>query len=444
MLRMSERLEKLFSRSPSSVSWPRRTRSLCPECLKPIEAELVLELRPRGGAGMFIRLSMFDARLQNMIRPGEEPAIVPGITDEGPIRLRRDAKAEREKAIALYIEARKYFELKEKNDWLGRIDYQLGLLHLENLHYHDTLNMFNSAKLYLQDFPKISEDFDLTNKITRATHLLYSGNTLKYRLKIPAPELIEQSDLTLKIYELISIRSTFDIIKGLRNLVNVQISTDDLAFDSLKGLLQGSNFEKFEDDNLEYTSELYEDIGNLFLKDGKHANAYFYFIASQILYTILKNSKRAEKNEKKLLKLIQSIAIEDNSPLFFDLLLYQFYQIAKGSISISPKEATKSINSGLEIARKKDNPFYEGLFKELLGDIRKEKDIDKAMIEYQSAITIYESLEAYLDLLRIYEKLGTELLSTQTDKAKEILGRALDIAQKIKDETIISRIKEKI
>ena len=43
MLRMSERLEKLFGRSSSKGSWPRRTRSLCPECLEPIDAELVPE-----------------------------------------------------------------------------------------------------------------------------------------------------------------------------------------------------------------------------------------------------------------------------------------------------------------------------------------------------------------------------------------------------------------
>ena len=63
-----------------------------------VEAELVLELRPRGGAGMFIRLSMFDPRMQEMIRPGDEPAIVPAIAEDGPIRLQRDTKAERERA----------------------------------------------------------------------------------------------------------------------------------------------------------------------------------------------------------------------------------------------------------------------------------------------------------------------------------------------------------
>jgi superfamily II DNA or RNA helicase len=63
-----------------------------------IDAELVLEMRPRGGAGMFLRLAMFDNRFQGMLRPGQEPAIVPALTDEGPIRLKRDTVAERQRA----------------------------------------------------------------------------------------------------------------------------------------------------------------------------------------------------------------------------------------------------------------------------------------------------------------------------------------------------------
>ncbi|MBY9001145.1 MAG: tetratricopeptide repeat protein [Candidatus Heimdallarchaeota archaeon] len=351
---------------------------------------------------------------------------------------------DRELTIPLYIDARKYFETKGKNDWLGKIDYRLGLLQKENHQYQDALNMFNSAKLYLKDLPTIRNEFDIDKKIASTTLLLYSGNTLKYRLRIPIPEIIVQSDLTKKIYELISIRSTYDVIKGLRNHSNVQVSTGEQVFDSLKGILEDSSFERFEDDDLNYTSELYEDIGNLFLKDGKPANAYYYYISAQILYLLIKNSKRAEKNDKKLLKLIHEIADGDATPMYFDLLLYMYYQISYGNISINPKEAIININSGIEIARKRDNPYYEGLFKELLGDIRKEKDLDKAITEYTSAITIYESLEGHLDLMRIHEKLGTEMLSTQTDKAKDILRKALDIAQKIKNEAIVSRINAKM
>ena len=43
MLRLSERLERLLSRPSPSSGWPKHTRSLCPGCLKPIEAEMVTE-----------------------------------------------------------------------------------------------------------------------------------------------------------------------------------------------------------------------------------------------------------------------------------------------------------------------------------------------------------------------------------------------------------------
>ncbi|MEO1527866.1 MAG: DEAD/DEAH box helicase [Planctomycetota bacterium] len=66
--------------------------------LEDADAEMVFEMRPRGGAGMYLRLSMFDPRFPEMFRPGEEPAIVPSITDNGPVRLKRDIVAERERA----------------------------------------------------------------------------------------------------------------------------------------------------------------------------------------------------------------------------------------------------------------------------------------------------------------------------------------------------------
>ena len=66
--------------------------------LESVDAEMVFEMRPRGGAGMYLRLSMFDPRFPDMFRPGEEPAIVPSITENGPVRLERDVVAEREQA----------------------------------------------------------------------------------------------------------------------------------------------------------------------------------------------------------------------------------------------------------------------------------------------------------------------------------------------------------
>jgi hypothetical protein len=349
-----------------------------------------------------------------------------------------------EQALSLYIDARKFFEETGENVWLGKIDFKLGKLQLENFQYQDALNILNSSKLYLKEHPRIRDEFKLDDVIERTNLLLLSGNTLKYRLKIPPPQIIEQTDQARKIYELLSEKSSFDIIKGLRNLHNVQVLTGDYAFDSLKWILDGSEHEKFSDDELKYTSDLYEDIGNLFVKDNKEINAYFYYISAQILYILTQNSKKAEKLHKKLFKLIEDISEEETTPQYFDQQIYMYYQLAYSNKSINPKEAQKCVNSGLELARKRDNPFYEGLFKEILGDIRKEKDLEKALVDYQSSITIYEALDGNIDLMRIYEKQGTEMLSTQTDKAKEILRKALEIAKKLRNEEVKIRIEGKL
>ncbi len=90
-----------------------------------VEAELVLELRPRGGAGMFVRLSMFDPRMQNMIRPGEEPAIIPAITDDGPIRHKPNLKAERERASKVIEEfGMNRLAPEESYGWVAQSDEQ--------------------------------------------------------------------------------------------------------------------------------------------------------------------------------------------------------------------------------------------------------------------------------------------------------------------------------
>ena len=353
-------------------------------------------------------------------------------------------ETDREQSLSLYIDTRKFFEERGENVWLGRIDYKLGKLQLENFQYQDALNILNSSKLYLKDHPNIKDEFKLDELIERTTLLLLSGKTLKYRLKIPPPQIIEQSDQTRKIYELLSEKTSFDVIKGLRNLQHVQVLTGDYVFDSLKGILDGLEYEKFSDDELKYTSDLYEEIGNLFLKDNKQINAYFYYISAQILYILTQNSKKEEKLQKKLFKLIEAISEEETTPQYFDQRIYMYYQLAYANKSINPKKAQKCINSGIELARKRDNPFYEGLFKEILGDIRKEKDLEKALVEYQASITIYEALDGQFDLMRIYEKQGTEMLSTQTDKAKEILHKALEIAKKMRDEEVEVRIERKL
>lgn len=63
--------------------------------IEPVTAELVMELRPRMGAGIHISLAMHDERFRELMAPGHAPDILPCLTDEGPIRLQRDLTNEK-------------------------------------------------------------------------------------------------------------------------------------------------------------------------------------------------------------------------------------------------------------------------------------------------------------------------------------------------------------
>ncbi|MFK8112022.1 MAG: DEAD/DEAH box helicase [Rubripirellula sp.] len=63
--------------------------------IEPITAELVLELRPRLGAGLHLAMAMHDDRFRELLVPGQAPETVPCLTEEGPVRLQRELQAER-------------------------------------------------------------------------------------------------------------------------------------------------------------------------------------------------------------------------------------------------------------------------------------------------------------------------------------------------------------
>ena len=70
---------------------------LPPELAGPIEpviAELVIELLPRPGAGVCIRLGMHEPRFRELQVPGDPPETLSCLTEEGPVRLQRDLKSE--------------------------------------------------------------------------------------------------------------------------------------------------------------------------------------------------------------------------------------------------------------------------------------------------------------------------------------------------------------
>ncbi|WP_246146563.1 DEAD/DEAH box helicase [Rubripirellula lacrimiformis] len=73
----------------------------------PVHAELVLELRPRPGAGLCLALAMYEPRFRELAVPGNPPAIVSCLTEEGPVRLERDLVMEKQSADAVV----EHFEL---------------------------------------------------------------------------------------------------------------------------------------------------------------------------------------------------------------------------------------------------------------------------------------------------------------------------------------------
>lgn len=62
--------------------------------IQPVTAELVLELLPRPGAGLCVRLGMHDPRFRELQVPGDPPETISCLTEEGPVRLQRDLKSE--------------------------------------------------------------------------------------------------------------------------------------------------------------------------------------------------------------------------------------------------------------------------------------------------------------------------------------------------------------
>jgi superfamily II DNA or RNA helicase len=75
--------------------------------VEPISAELVIELRPRPGAGLFVSLAMHDPRFRDVHIPGREPRTVSCLSEQGPVRLQRDLTMER----TIADEAVEQFEL---------------------------------------------------------------------------------------------------------------------------------------------------------------------------------------------------------------------------------------------------------------------------------------------------------------------------------------------
>ncbi|MCG3221561.1 MAG: hypothetical protein H7641_09290, partial [Candidatus Heimdallarchaeota archaeon] len=238
-------------------------------------------------------------------------------------------------------------------------------------------------------------------------------------------------------------RSSFDIIKGLKNTKFIQEPIEGEYYDTIKGLFVDSNITKLSNDEIKKETSMYEEIGDLFVKNNGNANAFYNYLAAQILAIQIKDGKRVEKINKKITRTIEQI-VRDGTNQISDYILYINYQIALGISTNNLKQAKQYANETIDLAKKRDNPLYEALAKEILAVVESEKNTEKAIVHYESAISIYESLEDSVDLLRVLENFGDFILPLLNDRGREVLNRALEIATLLEKNVIIDRIKEKL
>ena len=78
--------------------------------LEDVTAEMVVRLRPRPGAGLHIDVAVHDDRFADFMIPGQTPAVVVCLTDDGPLRLQRDLPSEHDRAKTL-IDRFKFHDL---------------------------------------------------------------------------------------------------------------------------------------------------------------------------------------------------------------------------------------------------------------------------------------------------------------------------------------------
>jgi len=111
--------------------------SLPPQLAGPIEptpVELILQMRPRPGAGLKVALRVHESRFRDAPVPGQPPELVPCLSDTGPVRLQRNLADELEAAQSI-IERFGLNKLSSDGDheWVAVSDHAaldlLGRLH---------------------------------------------------------------------------------------------------------------------------------------------------------------------------------------------------------------------------------------------------------------------------------------------------------------------------
>ena len=354
-------------------------------------------------------------------------------------------KTEMDHAYDLYIESLSHYESIEDTKSNGVIKYRLGLINYIREEYQTAFQNLSDARALLTDYSELPEREEVEKSLKIIRTLLKQGHSLNYFLSLPKIEPLTDSPETKKIFEIYTATGITDIVRRIKKEQLQYVTRDLIEINATKPLLDIQKLSKMDEYELIENSKQYESIGDSYQKELNYGNAFYNYLGSRILALQSKSDKRAEKLEKKLEKYIQFLTQqEEDASFFYNIQIYMFYQLAMGTAERNPKLSQKIANKGLELSSKRNNPYYEGLTKEIIADIKAAKDGNKAITDYQAIATIFEGLNNQLDSMRIYEKIGTILISSQMDKGKEYLMKALEIAKELEDQDIVQRLESKL
>ena len=348
-------------------------------------------------------------------------------------------------AYSLYQENIEFFEKSSNYLTTGIVRYRIGLINITQNNFNLAFKNLEIAKKNLQRIQDIEEFKDVNIALDFVRDIIKKGKSLVYSLNLPNPEPFEETVGTKKVFEIYSSTGIIDILQRITKKQLKLISPKHLEIDVLEPIFDENRISRLNETDLFEFSKLYEEVGDIYLKETKPIIAFFNLLGSLLLALQLGNMKKAEKIDKKIDRIILDITTqEDDKTIENNLLMYKYYQLAFGLRERNPKLSQSYISQGIEIASKRNNPYFEGLFKEIQADVKSLRDQDKAFVDYQTVISLYQELDDFIDLMRVYEKVGNIYLFTQTDKAKEYLNKALEIANELGIEEIINRLKGKI
>jgi len=354
-------------------------------------------------------------------------------------------KTEMDHAYDLYIESLSHYESIEDTKSHGVIKYRLGLINYIREDYQTAFQNLSDARALLTDYSDLPEKEEVEKSLKIIRTLLKQGHSLSYFLSLPKIEPLTDSPETKKIFEIYTATGITDIVRRIKKEQLQYITRDLIEINATKTLLDVQKLSIMDEYELIENSKQYESIGDSYQKELNYGNAFYNYLGSRMLALQSKSDKRAEKLEKKLDKYIQFLTQqEEDASFFYNIQIYMFYQLALGTAEKKPKVSQKIANKGIELSSKRNNPYYEGLIKEIIADIKAAKDGNKAIADYQAVASIFEGLNNQYDSMRIYEKIGKILISSQMDKGKEYLMKALEIARELENQEIIQRLESKL